>query len=457
MPRLTIHRAGVLEQEIELSAQDLRIGRADQNDIVLEDPSKSVSRAHAQLLYQDGAYVLVDSNSQNGIWIDGQRRKQITLQPGTEVTLGDFSLGFEDDVAQASDFRYPSDETIYVAPKPPPPDFVPSQAPVPDPVQQRGSVPPARMSKAMLFGLFAVVLLVIVVLGKIYGAHTPPLAPSSETAKPGSAGPSSAEEPTGPRPVDARAERVSAAQNRLENNDYDGALRVVAEALSVYPDDQELLDLREKATQGKKQGVIPPPSPSIVSRAPRSNAECLPGESPSDCKARLEKVNNELVAREKHQLELKEWLKNGKNALAGSDFSQALTWFLKIPRDESPEPLGALIDQARGGLRKLAQQEIDDGARSENAGELAAALEHFQKAAQVDTAMAAQAQPAIARVRDAMKKEGTAAFAEARTRESFRQTSQAIALYEKAYRYLPDDDPNKKAAKEKLDMLRGRQ
>ena len=36
------------------------------------------------------------------------------------------------------------------------------------------------------------------------------------------------------------------------------------------------------------------------------------------------------------------------------------------------------------------------------------------------------------------------------------RVEQAITWYERAFRLLPDDDPNKKVAKERLDVLRSR-
>ena len=67
-----------------LPAGTLRIGRAEDNDIVVADPA--VSRHHAELRNVGGQYHLVDLGSNNGTFVNGQR---ITAAPVsyTHLTL----------------------------------------------------------------------------------------------------------------------------------------------------------------------------------------------------------------------------------------------------------------------------------------------------------------------------------------------------------------------------------
>ena len=62
------------------------------------------------------------------------------------------------------------------------------------------------------------------------------------------------------------------------------------------------------------------------------------------------------------------------------------------------------------------------------------------------------------RVRGKMATVGTDAFNEARNYYAYRQFDKALALYQRAYLYLPDSDPNRKIAKDRLDEIavRGR-
>jgi pSer/pThr/pTyr-binding forkhead associated (FHA) protein len=78
----------------------VNIGRADYNDIVLDDAS--VSSQHAKLTRREGLWILVDLGSTNGTMVDGERIEEDTpLAPGCFVRFGDVQLIFEptDDAA----------------------------------------------------------------------------------------------------------------------------------------------------------------------------------------------------------------------------------------------------------------------------------------------------------------------------------------------------------------------
>jgi predicted component of type VI protein secretion system len=90
--KLLIYRGDALHGEYELKGQTVHIGRSPQNDIVLEDPSKGVSRQHAELRAEGAHYMLVDLESQNGIWVHGSRVPSVRLDPGVTAALGPFRL-----------------------------------------------------------------------------------------------------------------------------------------------------------------------------------------------------------------------------------------------------------------------------------------------------------------------------------------------------------------------------
>jgi len=69
-----------------------RIGRALDNDIVLEDAS--VSRHHAVIESRNGGHVLRDLGSQNGTWLADNRVSEANLATGDAVRLGDVRLTF---------------------------------------------------------------------------------------------------------------------------------------------------------------------------------------------------------------------------------------------------------------------------------------------------------------------------------------------------------------------------
>ena len=62
--RLVISGPQGTERTVSLAEADITVGRATTNDIVLSDAK--ASRAHAQLVYNDAQWTLVDLGSANG-------------------------------------------------------------------------------------------------------------------------------------------------------------------------------------------------------------------------------------------------------------------------------------------------------------------------------------------------------------------------------------------------------
>jgi pSer/pThr/pTyr-binding forkhead associated (FHA) protein len=88
-------KSGALKgQRYQIKTPVVNIGRADYNDLVLTDPS--VSTAHAKLQRREGVWVVVDLDSTNGTFVDGERIKaDAPIAPGTSLRFGDVSLVFE--------------------------------------------------------------------------------------------------------------------------------------------------------------------------------------------------------------------------------------------------------------------------------------------------------------------------------------------------------------------------
>src|SRR5947207_2802241 len=88
-------RGGALKgKRLSVKTPIVNIGRADYNDIVL--PDESVSTSHAKLQRREGVWVLVDLESTNGTFIDGDQIKgEAPLAPGSTVRFGEISLVFE--------------------------------------------------------------------------------------------------------------------------------------------------------------------------------------------------------------------------------------------------------------------------------------------------------------------------------------------------------------------------
>jgi len=122
-------KSGALKnQRLPVRTPVINIGRADYNDIIFPDPS--VSTAHAKLQRREGVWVVVDLDSTNGSFVDGERVKgESPLAPGALVRFGDVQLVFEpgDDalaVAKGGGTQLIKDFSAVAPPKPtssPPP------------------------------------------------------------------------------------------------------------------------------------------------------------------------------------------------------------------------------------------------------------------------------------------------------------------------------------------------
>ena len=75
-------------QRYRLRQPTTTIGRAPDNDIVLNDPT--VSGYHAMVQFENAGFILYDQNSSNGTFFDGHRVSgPYKLLPGKIVRLGD--------------------------------------------------------------------------------------------------------------------------------------------------------------------------------------------------------------------------------------------------------------------------------------------------------------------------------------------------------------------------------
>src|SRR5690606_29890948 len=70
-----------------------RIGRGRDNELVLDD--NSISRRHAELQRgADGRFTILDKNSLNGVFVNGEKVGRYALSEGDMIELGDIVLRF---------------------------------------------------------------------------------------------------------------------------------------------------------------------------------------------------------------------------------------------------------------------------------------------------------------------------------------------------------------------------
>ena len=93
VPFLKLIKNGCKTQVIPLSTETMILGRHPSCRIVLDDAS--VSREHAQILYEQGLYVLKDLHSRNGTQLNRQPiRGRTALHDGDEIKICDFTFIF---------------------------------------------------------------------------------------------------------------------------------------------------------------------------------------------------------------------------------------------------------------------------------------------------------------------------------------------------------------------------
>ncbi len=89
------------QRHVSLTAPTINIGRALDNDIIIEHPH--VSRHHAQLRRRYGRYVLYDLGSSGGTLVNGYPVQECVLRSGDVISLADFEIIYGEEPAPLSE------------------------------------------------------------------------------------------------------------------------------------------------------------------------------------------------------------------------------------------------------------------------------------------------------------------------------------------------------------------
>jgi len=90
---LTVVRGPQIGTCYQLDDKELTVGRSPQCDIFLND--MTVSRAHAIIKPENGAFVIRDQQSYNGIWINNDSVDEAILRQDDIVQIGAFCLLYQ--------------------------------------------------------------------------------------------------------------------------------------------------------------------------------------------------------------------------------------------------------------------------------------------------------------------------------------------------------------------------
>lgn len=117
------------------------IGRADSNQLVLPDPERTISRVHAQVVFRNGSYSIVDRGS-NPISINGRplgSGQESALRAGDELHIGGYAIRVA--VAAAAGAATPGSSDPFA-------DFGFGAPPAPPPPPMPVAKPPAAVAAA---------------------------------------------------------------------------------------------------------------------------------------------------------------------------------------------------------------------------------------------------------------------------------------------------------------------
>jgi hypothetical protein len=513
--KLIIYRGDTLDREVDLGERNARIGRGDQNDIVLPDPAKSVSRFHAELRFEQGKYSIVDLNSQNGTWVAGRRVPQAVLEPGVPVVLGTYRLVLKKespppppDAAEATLIAPPppvepsSAATMVGPPRPaaPPPTpkvEVPKPAPEPTPAprpEPKPEPPPAPKPAP-----------------PPPQAEPPKPAPKPEAEpKPAPAKPAppppKVEPPTPPPPAPPPPAAVKpqpvpkpAGKGMSKALLFGGfgilVVGVMAAAVFLTPLKDRLASLAgskpaassvaetpaaggeaAKPPDTQPRPVAPAPHEARpVARPPSSQPQVTAPEASPARAARApgEKPTTPAVPRDRaataggrrgaapppepkpKPINLAQTLDDARSAMIKGDYLAAIAGFEAILKVDPKYPNAAdLMGVARGGAKNASQLAVDSGNKAELSGDFVGAQKQYERALQFDPESTA-APDAMRRLKARMQSEGEDAFKRARQYDALGRAQDAISMYEKAIQLLPPDHASVKTAKERLAVLKG--
>jgi pSer/pThr/pTyr-binding forkhead associated (FHA) protein len=136
-----VRSGGLMGQRLPVKTPVVNLGRADYNDIVIPDPS--ISTSHAKLQRREGVWMLVDLDSTNGTFVEGEQvRGEAPLGPGAMVRLGDVQLLFEPADEQRGVLKGGGTQVLRTPHSSAPPAPPPSAPPPPPPPPRRRPLPP---------------------------------------------------------------------------------------------------------------------------------------------------------------------------------------------------------------------------------------------------------------------------------------------------------------------------
>jgi len=479
--RLVVLRGDTPDREIDLIRLPVRIGRGPQNDLVLEDHVKSVSRDHAEIRFEDGRYLLVDLESQNGIWVGGNRVPYVALEPNVVASIGPFRLRVEGDAAPGTSPLPAAGASDAGTQHVHPAGVSPPAKPRPDRISGPGrkfTLELTRQQKSAIGGVAALAAVAAIAAAVVLlwpsrttdgtlqeiaqrvtaakqqieqGACAAAIAENIEPAL--ARNPDNADllnlkrqaeaciaalPPSERTPAEAAeaaiAADLTAARDLIGRGDCSTALNThISNVLNTNPDNAEALDLKtqaeacSKAAESKPRPPTSPPAQLAQSLPPEDGGlETLPGELDRDYQARVRAMRS----------------RYDEAILASSKgpSRRAIALWEAMVRDATPKYLdvSAKLAEARRAWRATAQPLLSEARDLVAKGMWNEAIQKLNEAHDVDPAL-----PIDAEIRNAEAQKLAAGQQECRLGRQTISYNHAVGMqhFRRALTLLPPDDP----------------
>tara|TARA_Y100000031_G_C8250073_1_gene400054 strand:+ start:3292 stop:4710 length:1419 start_codon:yes stop_codon:yes gene_type:complete len=470
MARILVYRGDQLLREIELSEfdfgkQDVGFGRSEENEVVLEDPEKVVSRRHAELRFKNGQYEIFDLGTQNGTWIGGDRIQHAVVPPGVPVMIGPYQILLEEFPDQASRMA----ETVLG--EPPVPEGTVLMERPPDPSTEEGvgglrqtrpaagqspATQPgvvawlARQPKPVILGGFLTIVILIIAAGAIFS-------PSEETGLDQTADQATTQAPFEPTNETIVAALVADAQAHLDRGEPEAAVGLLDRALLVDRSHPEVIELRSTAEEVLKQQLADEEKRTAAATDPTPDP--VAEEQVPPTVEQMQRREAELAQRAAdlaRETELRRRYDEARAAMDAREYQTAIRGLEDILQEQPRyRDVADLLSRAQNGLATLAQEVFDEALEAEGNGEWEAAIAGYERARELDDSIVG-IDDVMRRAWDSMEPIGDDAYARARQYDALGRIPEAIALYERAVRMFAPYNPNRSLAQARLTEISAR-
>jgi hypothetical protein len=386
---LAVYRGDQFLRYVELGEAPLRIGRSPENELILEDRDKQVSRTHAVIRFERGRYMVQDLKSQNGVWIGDRRVKSDPLPTDVPITVGPYRLVL---LAEASlpTMALPVEETyLSSAPPPQPEEHIaeptePAAPGVQSSQTQRGQAAAPSSRKGLLIAAAVVVAVVAVgaaLVRVVFKSRTEPPQQATTTV------------PPGPTAEERFQDHFNKAQELITKSEKESALTENKEALAALPDDPRGLKQKAEidamatplvdpplvpegtAPPSTAAGPTPAPGPPTPGSASTPGSSPMPAGSPSALAPTLRvaiKENETLASRSNREKYAKTFLDEGKKALEERHYPEAIEKLALAIENGGRQDYGYTPNEASSLLQKAraAQAAADNAVKAATAQKL---------------------------------------------------------------------------------------